>query len=160
MEIQSSVWTLQWSCHGANGGSGAEGQESSAPVWKINGRGGAGGKDGQEEGKTVAQASARPTDSKVAPTWPVRGSHDVGRVCTAVRTVCKYNIQQISIFVFLQVKSPAAQPDWNSAQAAAALNSALRQWWLWRPLWLPQSRVAPQKRDIIISSTQRRPSHC
>ncbi|CAB1436222.1 unnamed protein product [Pleuronectes platessa] len=27
---------VSWSCHGANGGSGAEGQKSSAPVWKIN----------------------------------------------------------------------------------------------------------------------------
>lgn len=38
-----STRTLQRSCHGANGQSGAEGQESSAPVWKINDCGAAGG---------------------------------------------------------------------------------------------------------------------
>lgn len=35
-EKDGNTWTLQRSCHGANGQSGAEGQESSAPVWKIN----------------------------------------------------------------------------------------------------------------------------
>lgn len=40
--------TLQRSCHGANGQSGAEGQESSAPVWKINDGRATGEKDRQK----------------------------------------------------------------------------------------------------------------
>lgn len=56
MEIWLGVWTLQWSCHGANGGSGAEGQESLAPVWKINDHRAMGGKDRQKKSNSEAGA--------------------------------------------------------------------------------------------------------
>lgn len=80
MEIRLAIWTLQWSCHGANGGSGAEGQESSAPVWKINDHRATGGKDRQKQGETLKQASACLTNSKVRPAWPLLGSYDINCV--------------------------------------------------------------------------------
>lgn len=70
MEIRLGIWTLQWSCHAANGGSGAEGQESSAPVWKINDHGATGGNDRQSKKNSETDLSYL-TTLKIKVTWPL-----------------------------------------------------------------------------------------
>lgn len=58
---------LTESCHGANGRSGAQGQESSAPAWKINDCRATGEKDRQKKTGTGKEASADVTNPEVRP---------------------------------------------------------------------------------------------
>lgn len=126
MEIQLGIWTLQWSCHGANGGSGAEGQESSAPVWKINDHGATGGKDGQKQRNSETGLSAT---SEVRPAWTLLGRYDINYVCAPLSLVLIFeNYMNIIHFNRYQnaplqhVKSMIEWCDSYSAQAVVPLD--------------------------------------